>query len=552
MAVPIRLGDLLKEKGVLGDAHIRYALQAQRVTREKLGNVLTRVGIVSEYEVASTVAEQLGLDYSNLLTVHPDEAVLRRFNRNQCLSMRFFPIRAAPDNRLLVATSELPDQDLEQAVIRAVGMRPLFLMAEESRVVSAIYTFFFFLDNPIEALLQREVDILAADGSMTVSPERFINYMLLLAVKRRATDIHLRPMTRGIGLAFRVDGVLSNELFLPQQLGRVITAIKLGAGMDIAEQRLPQDGRWSATLLERRYDIRASTIVTPYGENVVLRLLSQEKASFSLANLGFFGEDVQRMNSAFEEPYGIVLLTGPTGSGKSTTLVAGLLSLDLLGRNVLTIENPIEYLVPLARQTEVNEAAGYDFSNAMRSFLRHDPDVILIGEMRDEQTARTALTAATTGHLVLSTLHANNALGAIPRLRALGMDSLTLAESLVCVASQRLVRTICPDCSEPYAPSAAELDYLGATADQLHRGLGCDACNHTGYQGRTLVYEILPLDKELRDLVERDARRAELQAAALDKGFKPMFDIGVRKVLDGQTTVGELLRILGRRGGIGA
>jgi type II secretory ATPase GspE/PulE/Tfp pilus assembly ATPase PilB-like protein len=546
MAVPIRLGDLLKEQGLITDAHIRYALQAQKVTREKLGTVLTRIGIVSEYDLASTVAAQLDLEYVNLNTVQPDSAVLRHFNRNLCLSLRIFPIRATDDRRLLIATSELPDLNLEQAVLRASGMKPLFCMAEESKVVSSIYNVFYFMENPVESLLRRETSILARDTSLTVNPDNFIHYLLLLAVKLRGTDVHLRPMADGISIAFRVDGVLRNELFLPRQLQRVITAIKLVAGMDISEHRLPQDGRWTANLLERRYDIRASSVVTPFGENIVLRMLSQEKASFSLANLGFLDQDLEILERVFEEPFGIVLLTGPTGSGKSTTLMAGLMSLDLLGKNVLTVENPIEYLVPLARQTEVNETAGYSFSNAMRHLLRHDPDIILVGEMRDEQTARTALTAATTGHLVLSTLHANTALGAIPRLHALGMDNLTMAESLVCVVSQRLVRTVCPACGTGYTPSTEELHYLGSEASTLVRGGKCEACNHTGYQGRTLVYEILVLDKDLRDMLEQDARLSEMQKTALDKGFRTMFAVGVHKVLQGLTTVEELQRVLGR------
>jgi len=545
LAAPIRLGDLLKEKGHIREEHLRYALQVQKVTHEKLGSVLTRVGLVSEYDLVRAVAEQLGLDYTDLNKVRPETELLKRFNRNLCLSLRILPLRME-DGNLVTATSELPGTEMEQAVIRASGARPLFTMAEESRVVSNIYNFFFFLENPVEILLARETEVLAADSSMTVSPDAFINYLLLLGVKHRSTDIHIRPMDQGISVAFRVDGVLRNEIFLPPALSRIITALKLQAGMDIAEQRLPQDGRWTVRLLEKNYDIRASTVVTPFGENMVMRLLSQERATFSLAGLGFLERDLQRLHRVFEEPFGIVLLTGPTGSGKSTTLVAGLISLDLLGKNVLTIENPIEYVVPLARQTEVKEAAGYDFTNAMRYFLRHDPDVILIGEMRDEQTTRTALTAATTGHLVLSTLHSNTALGAIPRLRGLGGDNLTLAESLICIISQRLVRMVCPACREEYEPTAEELAYLRVKVPRLVRGRGCAFCNYSGYQGRTLTYEMLVFDKELRDMLERNAHIADMHEAALKKGFKSMFDVGVYKAVRGQTTVEELQRVLGR------
>ena len=545
MAAPIRIGDLLRDKGYIGDEHIRYALQVQRVTKEKLGQVLTRTGLVSEYDLVFTVAQQLDLEYVQLDSITPDYQLLKRFNRNTCLAQRVFPI-AQEDNAVVACISDIPDPKLEQMIVRATGLRPRFVMAEESRVISAIYNYFYFLDNPVEKLMQREVGIIAADTSRTVSPDTLINYILLLAVKQRATDVHLRPMARGIAVGFRVDGVLSNVAFLPPQLSRLATSIKLQAGMDIAEQRLPQDGRWTANLLERRYDIRASSIVTPFGENIVLRLLSQERASFSFPALGFLEDDLAQLTRIFDEPFGILLLTGPTGSGKSTTLVAGLTSLDLLGKNVITIENPIEYVVPLARQTQVNEGAGYDFSNAMRHFLRHDPDVILIGEMRDEETATTALTAATTGHLVLSTLHSNTAIGSIPRLQGLGMDTQMLSESLIGVVSQRLVRIICPHCKKAYKPSDDELKYLGVQLDTLYKGEGCEACGHKGYIGRTLVYEVLVVDRDVRQAMEKDIELTQLEDMVKRKGFRSMFDVGVVKAQRGITTVEELKRVLGK------
>lgn len=549
MARPFQFGDLLQAKGLITNTQHRYVQQARQVTGESLGRILTRIGIVSEYDLVQTLADHLGLPYVDLLQEVPDKDTLHRFNRNLCLNCRMVPLRiirnADDEPCVLAAVCSPPDEQMAQAVLQASGMRPCFALAEESRIVSAIYNHFFFSDTPVENLLSREVDILRSDSGKTVSPDKFIEYLLLLAIKRRATDVHIRPMVQGISVAFRVDGVLCNEFFLPKELGRIITAIKLTASMDISEQRLPQDGRWSARLLEQHYDIRASSVVTPYGENIVLRLLSQDKRSFSLENLGFLPEDLRTIQQAFQEPYGLVLLTGPTGSGKTTTLVAGLISLDLLEKNVLTIENPIEYQVPLARQTEVNTQAGYDFSNAMRFFLRHDPDVIFIGEMRDEQTAQTAVTASTTGHLVLSTLHSNSALGAIPRLRNLGLDTVTLAESLLCIVSQRLVRTICPHCRIEYDARDEELAYLKIETAVLAKGTGCEACNHTGYLGRTLIYEILPLDAELREMLEREINLADVLKTAQDKGFTSIFDIGVRKVCGRITTVEELLRVLG-------
>jgi len=546
MAAPIRIGDLLRDKGYIGDEHIRYALQVQRVTKEKLGTVLTRTGLVSEYDLVYTVAQQLGIEYVKLDSIQPDFQLLKRFNRNTCLAQRVFPYGQTEEGEVIAAISDIPDPKLDQFIVRATGMRPKYVMAEETRVISAIYNFFYFLENPVEKLMQREVGIIAADTSRTVSPDTLINYILLLAVKQRSTDVHLRPMSRGISVAFRVDGVMVNVAFLPPQLSRMTTSIKLQAGMDIAEQRLPQDGRWTANLLERRYDIRVSSIVTPFGENVVMRLLSQERASFSFQALGFLQEDVAILARIFDEPFGILLLTGPTGSGKSTTLVAGLTSLDLLGKNVLTVENPIEYVVPLARQTQVNELAGYDFSNAMRHFLRHDPDVILIGEMRDQETATTALTAATTGHLVLSTLHANTAIGSLPRLQGLGMDIQMLSESLIGVVSQRLVRIICPHCKVTYKATEEDKKYLGIDVDTLQKGEGCETCNQTGYIGRTLIYEILVVDRDVRQAIEKDIELTQLEDMVKRKGFRSLYDIAVIKVQKGETTVEEIQRVLGK------
>ncbi len=545
MSQPIKIGDLLIQKGYITSKHLDYALQIQRVTKEKLGEVLTRLGIVTEYHLITSVAEQLGLIYVDLNRERPDIRILKNFNRTVCLNQHFLPLYLK-DNMVVVATWDVPNQRIEANCIRSIGKKPIFVLAEQSKIIDAIYQYFYFLENPVQEAILKEAQIIASDTTGTTNPDRFIEYLLLVAIKKNTTDIHIRPMEKGISIGFRVDGILTSEYFFPSELKRVITAIKLQAGMDIAEQRLPQDGRWRVRILNKRYDIRCSTIITPNGENMVLRLLPQERANVSLEQLGFFPEDLDLVKQAFREPFGIVLLTGPTGSGKSTTLVAGLTSLDLLSKNVLTVEDPIEYLVPLARQTQVNEAAGYTFSDAMRYFLRHDPDIILVGEMRDEITAKTAMTAANTGHLVLSTLHANTAIGAIPRLQNLGVDNLSIAESLLCIVSQRLIRTICRHCRVEYKPTQMEIKYLGVEAKRLFKGKGCEKCGFTGYIGRTLIYEILFLNQAIRALIEQDRPLFEIYNRVKQDGFKNMFSIGVKKILNGITTVEELQRVIGR------
>jgi general secretion pathway protein E/type IV pilus assembly protein PilB len=381
---------------------------------------------------------------------------------------------------------------------------------------------------------------------MAMGLENLIKHILHLAVKMRATDIHIRPMGRSVNVSFRVDGVMTSVLSLPPSLHRLVPSLKMKADMDIAEQRLPQDGRFSTTILNNSYDFRVSTVVTPQGENMVLRVLPTESAVMGMVQLGFFEEHIQIVENMFDEPFGIILLTGPTGSGKSTTLYAGIRSLNLLQKNVITVENPIEYDIPLLRQTQVNEKAGYTFANAIRYFLRHDPDVILVGEIRDQETAATAVSASSTGHLVLSTLHTNSAIGAIPRLRDLGVRPFLIADSLIGVVSQRLVRKICNGCKESYTPTDSDKAYLkDPSITELYRGKGCEMCNGSGYFGRTLVYELLTVDSDLSLLIDQEADMSMIAEKTRESGLVDIFDITVAKVKQGITTTEEAVRVMG-------
>ncbi|MCD6139111.1 MAG: type II/IV secretion system protein [Deltaproteobacteria bacterium] len=539
------LGELLKEKGLIRDEHIKFAIQEQKITKEKVGEILVRLCFITEYDVVSTLAEQEGIPYLDVDQVLPKKDVLRLFNKGLCLNNVFLPLRVE-DNTIEVASPFASDERLAQLISRHTGLRPKFYFAEKMKVLNAVNKLYYFVENPIEKLIENEVRLLSQDVEMARGMETLIRYILHLAVKMRATDIHIRPMEKSTNISFRVDGVMTSVLSLPADFNRIISSFKMKADMDIAEQRLPQDGRFSATILNSGYDFRASTIVSPYGENLVLRILPMESALMGMGQLGFFAEDIKKVEEMFNEPFGILLLTGPTGSGKSTTLYAGIRSLDLLKKNVLTVEEPIEYSIPLLRQTQVNEKAGYTFANAIRYFLRHDPDVILVGEIRDSETAATAVTASTTGHLVLSTLHTNSAIGAIPRLRDLGIRPFLIADSLIGVVSQRLVRRICNNCKEEYRPSEQELIYLkDPSIRKLYRGRGCEVCNGSGYFGRTLVYELLVVDKELSRLIDQEAELNIINKKAKEKGFVDIFAVTVAKVKQGITTAEEAVRVLG-------
>ena len=539
------IGVLLKEKGLITEAHVQYALQEQKVTKEKLGQLFERLGFVTEHDVVITLADQSGTKYFDVDGIVPDEAVLKLFNKNLCINNIFLPLRKAQQS-IEVAVHNVSDEKIAQLITRQSGLQPQFFISERTKIINAVNKFYYFLENPVEKLIDNEVRILSQDKEMARGMDKLIEHILHLAVKMRATDIHIRPMKSSLNISFRVDGVMTSVASFPANLYRLVSSLKMKADMDIAEQRLPQDGRFTATILNNTYDFRASTIVSPEGENMVLRLLPLESAVMGLDELGFLPEHVEIVEEIFKEPYGIILLTGPTGSGKSTTLYAGVRRLNLLEKNLITVEEPIEYSIPLVRQTQVNEKAGYTFASAIRYFLRHDPDIILVGEIRDSETAATAVTAATTGHLVMSTLHTNSALGVIPRLKDLGVRPFLIADSLIGVVNQRLVRKICPACKTTYSPSDKEKVYLDDDSiTTLYKGAGCEVCSGSGYFGRTLVYEILMVHKELALLIEQEADLRLIMEKIQQNGYVDMAGTTLTKVKQGITTSEEALRTLG-------
>jgi len=539
------LGELLKGKGIITESHIRFALQEQKITGERIGEVLERLGFVTEYDVMTSLSEQEGVPYLDVDTVVPDERVLKLFNKNFCLTNRVLPFRIH-DNAVEVAVCSVAGPRLNQAITRHSGLRPRYFLSEKKKIIDAVNRHYYFFEHPVEELIEQEISRLAHDREMAHGTDNLVKHILHLAIKRRATDIHIRPTNRSINVLFRVDGVLISAFSLPVTLSRLVTSLKMKADMDIAEQRVPQDGSFSETILNNDYDFRVSSVVSPEGENMVLRVLPSDSAVMSMRQLGFFEEDVSVVERVFGEPSGIVLLTGPTGSGKTTTLYAGLRSLDLLRKNILTVEDPIEYRLPLLRQTQVNQKAGYTFANAIRCFLRHDPDVILVGEIRDAETAATAVTASTTGHLVLSTMHTNSAIGAVPRLKDLGVKPFLISDSLLAVVSQRLVRKVCKNCKESYPAERWEKAYLrDDSIKKLFRGGGCEVCAGTGYFGRTLVYEIMVVDRKIAELISREAPLADLTKAAKEAGLKGIFQVTSAKVKQGITTTREAMRVLG-------
>ncbi|MGM9426667.1 GspE/PulE family protein [Hydrogenophaga sp. MI9] len=536
------LSEMLVSSGLVSQVVIDYARQKQAVEGQMLGRMLVELGFLSAKDLARQLGIQRNIEFRSVPAIDADVAAA--FNRSLCLSHNFLPIGREGD-KLRVLLGDAEPEAVAAIVQRRVGQEAVFWQGDFFAVVDAIHQHYYFQENPVEKLIDIEIRRLADDRDHAFSPERLMELILHTAVRERATDVHLAPTANSRTVLMRVDGVLRPMFAMPPSLDRLVAFIKLKADMDASEQRLPQDGSFTISLMDAAYTIRVSTMISEFGERMALRLLAERSDLDRLQDLGFLDEDVAEMERSFSRPHGLILITGPTGSGKSTTLHAALRVQPLVERNVLTVEDPVEYRVPVACQTEVNRRAGYDFASAMRHFLRHDPDIILVGEVRDAETARAALDASSTGHLVLSTLHVGGIFGVVPRLRLLGVDAETVAENLVAVINQRLVRCICPHCKTQRPATDEERRWLGEGVDQVFHGAGCTHCRGTGYRGRVPVYEILTVRREMADAIVAEASRSRLRELAEAGGLKPMERLARRRVLAGETTMDEIRRAIG-------
>jgi len=540
------LGQILKEKGYLTEQALNFALLEQKATGEKLGEILIRTGITTDLEIAVALAEQANLPFVDLTLIQPDYQALSLIPYNFAINNLVCPF-ALEGDKLKVAISDPFNHHLMNAVYRVAGRQIEFYISGQKSLQKAISQFYFFKENPIEEKIFSLVERLRLNPTLEFDVDELFNNLLILGISKRATDLHLIPTQKSLQVFYRIDGVLEPTVVFPSTiLRRLINVIKIRSQMDIAETRRPQDGRTTFTFLEERYDLRVATAPTSFGEVVVIRYLPTGAQVQNLEYLGFDPEEIQMIDEILAKPYGMFLITGPTGSGKTTTLFSSLRRINLFEKNVLTCEDPIEYLLPLTKQTQVNEEIGYTFARAIRSFLRLDPDVILVGEVRDEETAEMAVRAALTGHLFLSTLHTNDSISSISRLRDMKVPLDLLASSLKGVIAQRLVRRICPYCKEEYSPQASLLEYYKLPKDHVYyRGRGCPHCRGKGYLGRTVVCEIFYIDEEISTEIANGRSLFEIYALSKAKGFKTLQEDAVDKVLKGITTVEEIKRVVG-------
>lgn len=544
----MKLGEVLISKGLITEERLELALAHQKITGSLLGETLMKLGFVSSNEIAQSLAGQAGIPFINLAEYIVSEEAIRLIPKDVAEKTGFIPLRIDEGIIEIGITNPSNIQAIDMAS-KLSGKTPKIFMIDNKGFYETLERSYFFLENPIQQNIKAAVnEIKSSPVPSAITVAELAQNLIYEGIRRKTTDIHISPAIDTLNIFYRVDGVLQHGFYIPKaaQAG-IISRIKVMSMLDISEQRLPQDGAFSMAFLNTKYEMRISTAPSIYGENIVIRVLAGTGQLPRIDTLGFDVENIKRLRMLFHKPYGIILITGPTGSGKTTTLYAALREIDLIERNVLTVEDPVEYKLSFVKQTAVNLKAGYDFAVAGKTFMRQDPDVMLLGEIRDEETAKIAVRASITGHLVLSTLHTNDAVTSIPRLLDFHIDKFMLSSSMLAVIAQRLVRKLCNNCKEEYNVSEDEikaLNFQGEIPKTACRAKGCSRCNDTGYAGRSVVGEIMIVNDEIKELIAEEASLTKIKAAALKNGMLTLKDAGLQKIRDHVTSIEEILRII--------
>jgi len=554
-----QLGEILLEEGLVSEAQLLAALDETMASGASLGRTLVEIGVLSEGQLVQALAAQVGMQYVDLDEYPVDRMAVSMVSGALCRKYTVLPI-ALEGGSLVLATSDPGNVVAVDDVRSASGRQVISVIATHDNLLRAIDRFvradgemenlssaFEEAEAEVEADLSKLSDIGDDDAPIV----RFVNLLVTQAITDRASDIHIEPSEHDLRVRYRIDGVLHETQRAPKQItGGVLSRVKIMSDIDIAEKRKPQDGRMSVTHNGRKIDLRVATLPTVWGEKVVMRILDNSTASLDLRDLSFLDHNYETYKTSYTKPYGMILVTGPTGSGKSTTLYATLNAVSKPDINVITVEDPVEYRLPGINQVQVNPKAGLTFASALRSILRSDPDVVLLGEIRDHETAQIAIEAALTGHLVLSTLHTNDAPSAVTRLTEMGIEPFLVGSALDCVVAQRLARRLCPKCKVEYQPSeqemvAARFPWVpGEQIPTIFRPGGCTACSNTGYRGRLALHEVMSVGEEIERLAVAHASSADIGAAALRGGMVSLRDDGWHKVAMGQTTIEEILRVV--------
>ena len=544
-----RLGDLLVESGVITVEQLDYALKT-KMKNEKLGDFLIKENFLTEQQLIEVLEFQLGIPHISLNQFSISPELLQLIPAELAKRTNIMPIRKEK-NKLFIAMEDPMDYFAIEEVRMTTGCQIETSIAAKDDLYRTITKYYDLQESMDAALL--DIGATVTDTQEEIENEdspivRLVNQIIANGVAQRASDIHFDPQETELRVRYRVDGVLRTERSLPKHMQNVVLArIKIMGNLNITENRIPQDGRIKTNVNFRPVDIRLSTLPTVYGEKVVMRILDLTNAANDIEKLGFSECNEALFRKMIAHPNGIMLITGPTGSGKSSTLYAALTHLNEEGVNIITVEDPVEYQLDGINQIQVKEEVGLTFAVGLRSILRQDPDIVMIGEIRDLETAQIAIRASLTGHLVLSTLHTNNAVESISRLHDMGIEPFLLSSSLIGIMAQRLVRRVCRDCAEPYVFTTRELEILeengidGVTHGR--KGRGCPACNHTGYRGRMAIHEILPVDRQVKDMILSRMGDMVLKDYMKQKGYHTLLVDGLLKVVAGQTTTSEILRV---------
>jgi len=562
------LSQLLIEEKLITERQLSRALEIQNKTKDKIEKTLVALGFLTEKDITEVIGKQMGVAFVDLQAQAPDPELIRLVPEHLVRRYKIVPV-AQHENKLTLAMADplnviaiddirlITGFDIQPMIATEESIEKIidhnFGTTELAEVESAVKGVAAVDSGPSLETTQQEEEI-SLDKLKELIDEapivRVVNLIISQAINDKASDIHIEPEPKQVKVRYRIDGVLHDVMSPPKHIqAPMISRIKIMANMDISERRVPQDGKIHIKNNEKEYDLRVSSIPTTHGEKVVMRILDKGSVMIGLDKLGFLPDTRDKLEEMITRPYGMILVTGPTGSGKSTTLYSCLNKLNTGDKNIITVEDPVEYQLTGINQVQVNEKAGLHFANALRAFLRQDPDIIMVGEIRDSETAKIAIEAALTGHLVLSTLHTNDAPSAVTRLIEMGVEPFLVASSVIGILAQRLARMICANCKEPFTPPPESIKKFGLgmyTGDEIHfyRGRGCENCKQTGYRGRSGIYELLTMSDRCRSLTLQRVSSAEIRKAAMDESMRTLQDDGIRKVLDGKTSIEEMLRVV--------
>ena len=550
------LGDILLKRKKITAEQLDEARRARKGPHDRIERILVQKGFVKERDVLEIIGEQLSIPVVDLSNIEIDPELLKLIPSKVVHRYRLIPI-GTHNGTIRIATANAFDLYAFDELRMLTGTKVEPVLASEAEIQQAINRFYGVGGQTIDDMLGGEVEVVSdveeqdadlIEQAQEATVVKLVNEILVEAIRDRASDVHIEPYENALRIRYRIDGVL-HTTNVPPQIRRfqnaIISRVKILSNLNIAEKRLPQDGGFKIRTGNREIDLRVSIIPTAFGEGVVLRILDRQSVLLSLGDLGMVDEAFEGFDKLIHQPFGIILVTGPTGSGKTTTLYAALNAVKSGRIKVLTVEDPIEYYLDGINQVQVKPKIGLTFASGLRSFLRHDPDVILVGEIRDLETAETAINASLTGHLVFSTLHTNDAATANTRLLDMGVEPYLVSSAIEGVLAQRLVRKTCPDCMEEYSPDLSELpaDFELEPGEKLRRGKGCRECRHTGYRGRLGIFELLMMNDELRELVVKHASATQVLEVARRYGLKLMREDGWAKVRRGLTTVHEINRV---------